>query len=474
MIRKLTLRDFKSFEEAELSLGPITTVIGANASGKSNLRDAFRFLHGVARGYPLADIIGQRFGPGGYREWNGIRGGLREIARLGTSAFRIEVDVDMEVDVVRQRFLVARYSIEIGTNKGGGPPQVLRESLYYYRLRPRTPDIGRNPRPARYRPVQRRSEPLELVFDSHCPDDPIRQSDSRHLSVRFPRGGKFRRSGPALNPLSHQPALTQLTELAAPEDRCDSLKMALVRSRRLIGCLKSMKFLDLSPEAMRLPSTPGQDTLTDQGENLSGVLQAICQDPAAKAAMISLLEGLTPMDVADIGFVEDAQGRVTLELIEADGRRVSVHSASDGTLRFLGTVAALLGPRPARFQFIEEIDTGIHPVRMHLLFNFIERQVSGGGMQVFASTHSPQWLRFMSPNRLDAVALAYRVEGSRRTRLVSLDRIEHLRELVADSDIARLYEGGWMEESMFYKEGEPASIVVNDKAGSATDPEAGR
>ncbi len=47
MVTKLRLERFKSFEDAELVLGPHTLFIGANASGKSNIREAFRFLHGT-------------------------------------------------------------------------------------------------------------------------------------------------------------------------------------------------------------------------------------------------------------------------------------------------------------------------------------------------------------------------------------------------------------------------------------------
>lgn len=47
MLESISLYDFKSFEEVEVELGRLTLVVGANASGKSNLRDALRFLHGV-------------------------------------------------------------------------------------------------------------------------------------------------------------------------------------------------------------------------------------------------------------------------------------------------------------------------------------------------------------------------------------------------------------------------------------------
>ena len=65
MLTSLRLRNFKNFADETLRMGPLTVLVGANASGKSNVRDAFRFLHGIGRGYRLADIIGGKYGAGG-------------------------------------------------------------------------------------------------------------------------------------------------------------------------------------------------------------------------------------------------------------------------------------------------------------------------------------------------------------------------------------------------------------------------
>ena len=65
MLTTLRLVDFKNFRDETLHMGPLTVIVGANASGKSNLRDAFRFLHGIGRGYTLGEIIGGKYGAGG-------------------------------------------------------------------------------------------------------------------------------------------------------------------------------------------------------------------------------------------------------------------------------------------------------------------------------------------------------------------------------------------------------------------------
>ena len=82
MITSLRLVDFKNFADETLRVGPFTVIVGANASGKSNIRDAFRFLHGIGRGYTLAAIIGGKYGAGGQVEWDTIRGAANEIIRI--------------------------------------------------------------------------------------------------------------------------------------------------------------------------------------------------------------------------------------------------------------------------------------------------------------------------------------------------------------------------------------------------------
>ena len=56
MITSLRLVNFKNFADETLHLGPFTLIVGANASGKSNIRDAFRFLH---RNWPWLHFSGE-------------------------------------------------------------------------------------------------------------------------------------------------------------------------------------------------------------------------------------------------------------------------------------------------------------------------------------------------------------------------------------------------------------------------------
>ncbi|MDD4498726.1 MAG: AAA family ATPase, partial [Methanosarcinaceae archaeon] len=58
MITSFSIKNFKSYRDAEIHLAPLTLFIGANASGKSNALEAIRLLSWLARGSRLDDIEG--------------------------------------------------------------------------------------------------------------------------------------------------------------------------------------------------------------------------------------------------------------------------------------------------------------------------------------------------------------------------------------------------------------------------------
>src|SRR6266436_4734541 len=122
MIHLLHLVNFKNFKDATLNLGRLTLLVGANAYGKSNLRDAFRFLHAMGQGYSLAEIIGEKYVEGGLLQWKGIRGGVTETARHGENKFCVESRLGLK----SVRFL---HRIEVAVSKRGA--RVSQESLHH-------------------------------------------------------------------------------------------------------------------------------------------------------------------------------------------------------------------------------------------------------------------------------------------------------------------------------------------------------
>ena len=415
-LTSLTLQAFKGFRTAKLDLGAFTVVLGTNASGKSNLRDAFRFLHGIARGYTLAEIIGEKWIEGGVLQWKGLRGGSREVAYAGSTTFALEAGLRMR-DGNKERD--ASYRIEVTVPDPRGAPRVVAERLVV---------TGRG----------------QYVFDSHPPTNTPRQDDPTHLAVRLKKKGSGF-IGREIRVLSSRPALSQIPEHreTKPREIRDLCEAAL-------GAFSSMRFLDLSPDAMRLPSLPGQVVLGDRGENLSSVLQAICEEPATKSTLADWLRELTPLDVVDFEFPADQTGRVLVTLVEEGARKTSAYSASDGTLRFLAMVAAFLGPDPAHFYFFEELETGLHPTRLHLLLSLVEQETGRGATQVVATTHSPQLLGLLSRETIEHAVLTYRLPRRADQQVIRLLDLPDAKRVLETQDVAHLFRTGWLEDAVVF------------------------
>jgi predicted ATPase len=374
MLKRLRLKNFKNFADAELSMGPFTLLVGANASGKSNLREALRFLHAMGRKYTPAEAVDEKWNAG-ERQWTGTRGGLREISFRGAPVFGVGVDFDSTSDNVGTGPAPFRYSIEIDKSDSVRPLRVESESLYQIR----------------------NDQTATMICAGGHNDDGVWQQ------------GKTEKIDTIVTPV-----------------------------------LRLMRFFDLDTNIMRRAAAPGQTTLTDRGENLSSVLHTLSENAATKAQLVEWLRLLTPMDVVDLRFEADVRGHIILMLVEKDGHAYSAYSASDGTLRFLGMLAALFSPEPG-LSFFEEIENGLHPSRLRLLIDLIRSRTREGKVQVVATTHSPTLLSLLDEDMLQYASLVYRLEGEASARITRLLDVPDAARVLATHDRADLLATGWFE-----------------------------
>ena len=421
MITSLRLVDFKNFTDETLRVGPVTVVVGANASGKSNIRDAFRFLHGIGRGYTLAEIIGGKYGTGGNVEWTPIRGAASEIVRFGQSGFSLRVKLKLGGSKVR-------YSIRVEYDE---------DSRSGFRVTEEKLRFG-----------------WEYIFTSH-PDtpDPVRlQDDDAHLLLRMAKTGEQRKYGNRLTVRPDQPALTQIRK------HKNVVRVHKYFVELVSDTFANIRFLDPMPDLMRKPSFPGQTVLGDNGDNLPTVLQEICTNPKREAVFYEWARELTPMDVAKFEFPRDPiTGLVQLVIGETNQRSVSAYSASDGTLRFLAMLAALLGEHPelfdkhvARLYVFEEIDNGIHPSRLRLLLDLIEGQAEKGGIQVVTTTHSPDLLAMIGEDTFNSTSVVCRLPDTDDAVIRPISDLPDTEELRHSQGLGRLHASGWIEDALAF------------------------
>jgi predicted ATPase len=202
--------------------------------------------------------------------------------------------------------------------------------------------------------------------------------------------------------------------------------------------------------------------LGDRGENLSSVMQDICQDPERKAILLSWLQELTPMDAEDFEFPSDFTGKILLHLIEENGHKTSAYSASDGTLRFLGILAALLSKDSSNFYFFEELENGIHPTRLYLLMQLLEQEVArsqktDSQKQVLITTHAPLLLHYLSHENWDSASVIYRLPKHPESRIKRILDLPDARRIAEDKTLGRLHESGWLEDTTYFLSDEEES-----------------
>ena len=119
-VSKLKLFNWKNFHECELNLTKRCFIIGANASGKSNLLDALRFLRDIAKqGGGLQSAVEQR-------------GGVTKIRCLAARQ-RTDISIETELRDIETEVLCWTYCLKI-KNVGGGimknQAAVLEEKVY--------------------------------------------------------------------------------------------------------------------------------------------------------------------------------------------------------------------------------------------------------------------------------------------------------------------------------------------------------
>ena len=402
--------------------------MGANASGKSNVRDAFRILQGIDRGYTLAEIFGGKREAG----WLPIRGAMNEIIRFGQSTFSLEAESDLE----GKKF---RYMIEIGyatkatfAAQWDGPFRVEKErveadsKVVYHAGRDATGTL--------------RITESDMEFEETAPDSALERPILNALSSR--RGDL-------------SPAMSNVFQMTC----------------RALGGLGTIRFLDPVPDRMREPASPGATSMGDGGENLSTAfpraiimgdggenlstaLQGICADPKRRETLTSWLHELTPMDVTGFEFPRDPGGRVHLVICEKNGRKVSAASASDGTLRFLALLVALFDRYDAGL-FFDELDTGIHPVRLGLLLDLFEGPARGD-RQIIGTTHAPTLLTAMNDETFEHSSVVCRLEDADDAIIRPLAAFPNVRDLRQDQGLGPLHESGWMEDMLAFGEGNDA------------------
>ncbi|ROZ64425.1 AAA family ATPase [Ramlibacter sp. WS9] len=152
-IHSIKIRNWKNFTDADVSLSSRTFIVGANASGKSNFLDIFRFLRDVANS-----------SGGGLQKALKDRGGMSKVRSL---AARRDPNILLDLKFTEDGDSICwRYVLEISQETAGKRRPVVKREVVYGD-NPDTPLLDRPTPEDRQDPERLTQTNLEQVNSNH-------------------------------------------------------------------------------------------------------------------------------------------------------------------------------------------------------------------------------------------------------------------------------------------------------------------
>ena len=148
------------------------------------------------------------------------------------------------------------------------------------------------------------------------------------------------------------------------------------------------------------------ERLNHDGSNLAGVIAAlpIEQKTEIEETILRYVSELPEKDITSLKaelygpFQSDAMLICFEQWSENEAPlQVDARAMSDGTLRFIAILTALLTLPQGTQLVIEEIDNGLHPSRSDLLLRMLREIGSKRAVDIVATTHNPALLDALGP-----------------------------------------------------------------------------
>jgi len=342
LFNSIYLHNFLSYgnappETATVVLQPLNVLIGPNASGKSNLLEAFALLK-----HAPSQIQKPIREGGGIEQWlfEGEGGALAPGAQIYVSVPYASKVAD-----------TLRYGLGFGRWGGNGGPFFIDFEALYYEVREGQKLLHTD---AIYVNADGQKQIRNaLALQTGAKPIPVKADDDKSILAQ--------RKDP-----EQYPELTYLGE------QFEKIRLYREWSYGPYAAVRR-------PCRADLPN----NWLEPDASNLPLVLNRLGRDYEAKE---KLLEALQELYDGIENYHVDIEGG-TAQLFFHEGRRlVPATRLSDGTLRYLSLLAVLLHPSPPPLVCIEEPELGLHPDMLPAVAELLKN--ASARMQLVVTTHS--------------------------------------------------------------------------------------
>ena len=379
MISTLAVHNYRSLRELVIPLRALNLITGPNGSGKSNVYRALRLLADIAQGRIIPSLARE----GGLQStlWAGPESFSRSVQQ---GEHPVQGTTRKQPISLRLGFASAQfgYSIDLGLPA------------------PSSSAFSRDP-----------EIKLERVWNGEVLRPAAMLVERRGPVVRS-RGGKGE-----WTVITQQLATfdSMMTHCADPTNTPELL---LLREQMRGWRFHDQFRADLEAPA-RLPQI-GTHTpvLSNDGSDVAAALQTIIEigDPQ------SLAEAVEDAFPGAIVSVSNSDGRFEVEMRQHGLLRpLRAGEFSDGTLRYLLWIAALLTPRPPGLLVLNEPETSLHPDLLPALARLIARAAEAS--QVLVVSHAPRLIAALEEQRgCNSVVLDKKLGETRIAGADPLDR----------------------------------------------------
>ena len=351
MIKAFAVSNYRSLKEIVAPLSELNVVTGANGCGKSNLYKSLRLMADTANGNLISSIA---------RE-----GGLTHLFWAGPGNFTRGMRDGSEPVQGTARNSQSRLKLGfVGENVGYcislGLPSPQGDAGY--------------------------QDPSMFQFDPEIKRECIWAGDFYH-----PNACLIDRSGPVVKLRSGRKWEVYTSHLNTYESILSEISdpVAVPEIYDVRQTIRNWRFYDLfrtdAQSVIRTPQIGTRTTVLDHdGHSLVAALRTI-HEIGDRQALYDSIEDAFPG--ATIRFHTDAGNRFSLQFIQ-EGliRPLNQAELSDGTLRYLLLVAALLTPRPPSLLVLNEPETSLHPDLLPALGRLIIR--ASRETQVWVVSHA--------------------------------------------------------------------------------------
>jgi predicted ATPase len=400
-IKRIEVKNFKSFKELKVDFGKFDVIIGANASGKSNFVHIFKFLRDI-RTSGLDNAISLQGGVEYLRNMN-----------IGTSQ-------DLSIKVVSDK----QFGWIERPTKAGLIAIETYETIYEFALRFNKRDSG-------FRIVKDRLTQeckfIRLEKEILGEGEILISRSNGKVEIDF--------NIPPNIPLKKEEIFPPFLR----EEKLPKHTLLLETPYFLIPPLESIfseiSMYDFDPKLPK-KATPitGKAELEEDGSNLSIILKNITEKREERRKLFNLVKDLLPF-VENLDVEKFADKSLLFKLKESYFKTQYLPASliSDGTINITAIIVALYFEKKP-FIIIEEPERNIHP---SLISKVVEMMKDASQKkQIVVTTHNPEFVKYAW---LENILLVSRDENGFSTISRPVDKEEIKTFLKNDIGIEELY-----------------------------------